>query len=383
MISNNAKHLHLIHRLTAVCNRLATLNTSDSYELMRQTASEQCSFLGCDYLVTGQASQGYADIQTCEESELLTDIAHGVNRFIHGSFKFDVKRKQDLKDVFLSYAEKLHQLARATVNELNRLDCGLSFQLGYVSSFTDEVIIVTKTNNGETFKISNMSYVYRDIKAGLDAVQLKEARNNCEFEQVITDEALKDITHKNVPFAFPLPNGELLGVGVNRGATNGKYLVLFKHLGREGSHLATRRAELKKDCCFANSAAEICKELRKFADMMKPDPEPTPDPDPLFNMDKLNKKLATTEIMKFLSNGQRYWETLDSNFYGQYLSIHIVTTERGFKANLFWRIQNVDEPHKKTTASAEKLETLIKAIIYEVKKWNADEVKAAFELNNK
>lgn len=105
-------------------------------------------------------------------------------------------------------------------------------------------------------------HTHQEIKTEHEAIRAKEVMKACNFEAVITNDFLFSIDKKTKEIFFPLPGGELLGLGIQK--SREQWVVIAKHLGRVGSHLATRRKEIKKNGFLLDNANQICKELRLF-----------------------------------------------------------------------------------------------------------------------
>lgn len=164
VISNNARYIGQINELRALMAHLASVEVDRfTYNGLRKHLKDECEFRKAGYILLGQQSHGYANLSECEDSELLTDIVHGLNRFINGTFKFDVKRKAELKGVFQVYWTKLDNLCTATLSELNSKTNKLRFSLPVVSYFSDDRVSMHDKDNG-LFSAPDMTYFYADLK---------------------------------------------------------------------------------------------------------------------------------------------------------------------------------------------------------------------------
>ena len=262
-ISFNALYIDQINTMRQLVANIASYNFNKfTYEGLAKRMEDDCKFLEAEYILEGQNSHGYKRLMSCEDSDLLTDIAHGLNRFINGNHKFfGQKRKADLEGVFLEYRGQLDFLCRATLSELNAKS-DLVFELPHVSYFTSERVVMYM--NGVKQYALKMAEFLPALKEDMKRKETERATRENDFEAVITEENLTRYTHSKDIFTFYRPNGELFVVTVGNGGQQGKYFVCMALLGRIGSHLATRRKELKKNGFVCDSVAEILKDLRNF-----------------------------------------------------------------------------------------------------------------------
>lgn len=267
-ISYNAFHIGQINELRALVARCMRMDFSKlTYVELRDEVKINCQLLSCNYIVDGQKTQGYKNLMTCEDSELLTDIAHGLNRFVHSNFKFSACRKIDLCEIFNDYWKKLDDLCNATLRELDRKTPALRFSLPNIHGMTTNRVSMVNQDS-ELINASNMSYFYADIKNAIAADKLAIAKQALDFETVITENNYFKLADRDGVLDFALPADQLLRVSI-RNSRQAKYFVSFALKDKEGSKLASLRETLKRDANLFYSMSEIVINLRNFAGLCR------------------------------------------------------------------------------------------------------------------
>ena len=259
VISFNALYIDQISTMRQLVANIAAYDFNKfSYDGLRLRIKDECRFLDAKYIIDGQNSHGYKKLMSCEDSDLLTNIAHGLNCFIKGNTKiFNTRKKTDLEGVFLDYRKQLDFLCRATLSELN-CKSDLVFELSHVSAFTSER--VNMINNGiKTYSLT-MAELLPNLQEDMKRKEKERAIRENDFAAVITEESLKNYDTHGAAFTFYRPDNEILSITVSHSETH-KYTA---YLSIYSAKSPIKRKILKREWYYVNTIKEILSSIREF-----------------------------------------------------------------------------------------------------------------------